>query len=120
MAAFIKGEIRSEAAWQYCFLWRLDDAFRNVVLTGKWMGLLKTKNDEMYVRACIVYLCVCFDSFLFSVLQRQKMVRFFFTSANLFHRFSLFYFQDLIYQSSLVRGNRKKTVQELFCFFLST
>lgn len=59
VAAFIRGEIRSEAAWQYCFLWRLDDAFRNVVLTGKWMGFLKTKNDEMYVRACIVYLCVC-------------------------------------------------------------
>lgn len=74
----------------------------------------------MFVSVYVLCVSTVFCSLGFSASKDGSVSVVFFTSANLFHRFSLFNFQDLIYQSSLVRGNRKKTVQELFCFFLST
>lgn len=66
-----------------------------------------------------------FSCLLFSVkrLVQCECDFFFFYISNfistffLLLYFSSLYSQDLIYQSSLVRGNRKKTVQELFAFF---
>lgn len=74
---------------------------------------------------CIVCECVCivcvstvFCSLGFSASKDGSVSVVFFTSANLFHRFSLFNFQDLIYQSSLVRGNRKKNSSRIVLLFL--
>lgn len=62
------------------------------------------------VKRFIGSVCVlCFDCFV----NISNFISTFFLS---FHYFSSLYSQDLIYQSSLVRGNRKKTVQELFAF----
>lgn len=63
-------------------------------------------------RQKIYWFSVCFVFWLFC-LHQQFYFNFFFLS---FHYLSSLYSQDLIYQSSLVRGNRKKTVQELFAF----
>lgn len=123
-----------EAARQYCIRWWIPNWFgigvflsiqkNDVGFNGSLRGF-DEMTDEMY--ACIyVWMWVCmfrqiFVLLGFSASKDGSVFNFFvFTSANLFQRFLLFYFQDLIYQSSLVRGNRKKTVQELFCLFLST
>lgn len=77
---------------------------------------------------CVIFVNLTFDSFWFTLFfQRQKIgsvcgcvlvlhQQFYFNIFYSFHYFSSLYSQDLIYQSSLVRGNRKKTVQELFAF----
>lgn len=81
--------------------------------------------DEMYVCVCVC-MCGCmlrqiFVLLGFSASKDGSVFNFFlFLHQQIYFNVFLFYFQDLIYQSSLVRGNRKKTVQELFCLFLST
>lgn len=99
--------------------------------------IFSCSSSKIYcVKMCLMlhFINLTFDSFVYRVslfsrvLSVKRLVKcvfcvlIFFTSAILFqlffsfHFFSSLYSQDLIYQSSLVRGNRKKTVQELFAF----
>lgn len=89
--------------------------FENVYVLVIYINLLSTVLSR-FVYCFLVCCSASKDWFSVSVISFFYISNFISTFFLLLY-FSSLYSQDLIYQSSLVRGNRKKTVQELFAFF---